>query len=510
MARLILTCTIVLLIVGAAHVAVCVAAGSGRDEIHAVDGARRDTVLAWDDGSPGSMSHYISADAGEKAAVLFQAPAWADYVTRIRYFIMNDHEGGPIESTVLPFRCSVWASTEYPYLPQEPAVATLTAEEGFCEDCWNEVKFEPPVYVGDDTQFPDRVFFVGLEWLSDGNPLIGYDVDAPIDFRSYLAAPPPWQVQTTRDIMIRAIVDDSGSYTIRVPADVATIQEALDIADEGDTVLVAPGVYTGPGNRALDPHGKPLLVRAEGGRVATVIDCERLDRAFSFVSGEGPNTIVQGFTITNGLATGGGGLVCEDSNPRFIDCIFRGNEATGYGGAVAITNYLSSGGPRFEGCAFVENVAGNFGGGIYTDAADPVFTGCTIAANAAPSGGGLCVYAEGSPSLENTVIAHSTEGAAVYCGGSSDASLVCCDVYGNAGGDWTGCIEGLLGVEGNFSVDPEFCLGDNPDAPYALRDGSPCLAENSPCGELVGAFGQGCGENPVETTTWGAVKALFR
>lgn len=43
------------------------------------------------------------------------------------------------------------------------------------------------------------------------------------------------------------------------------------------------------------------------------------------------------------------------------------------------------------------------------------------------------------------------------------ATLICCDLYGNEGGDWVGYVEEQLGLDGSFSADPLFCdpdLGD--------------------------------------------------
>jgi hypothetical protein len=72
--------------------------------------------------------------------------------------------------------------------------------------------------------------------------------------------------------------------------------------------------------------------------------------------------------------------------------------------------------------------------------------------------------------------------------------LSCCDVYGNAGGNYVGCIAGQGTLRFNFSSDPLFCRASNPSDPYTLRPSSPCASANSPCGALVGAHAVGCAD----------------
>jgi len=61
---------------------------------------------------------------------------------------------------------------------------------------------------------------------------------------------------------------------LHVPDDFPTIQAAIDAAVNGDEVLVADGVYTGPGNRDLNFGGRLIIVRSENGAADCVIDCE--------------------------------------------------------------------------------------------------------------------------------------------------------------------------------------------------------------------------------------------
>jgi len=124
--------------------------------------------------------------------------------------------------------------------------------------------------------------------------------------------------------------DGSGDYL--------TIQEGINAAVDGDTVLVLDGTYTGPGNRDLDFGGKAITVRSENGPDNCIIDCEGRQadphRGFFFYSGETTAAVVDGFTIQNGYArsegecgTIGGGILCMFSNPTIANCTIIGNTA---------------------------------------------------------------------------------------------------------------------------------------------------------------------------------------
>ena len=90
----------------------------------------------------------------------------------------------------------------------------------------------------------------------------------------------------------------AGAATIHVPADQPTIQAGIDPAVDGDTVLVANGLYSGEGNRDIDFLGKAITVRSANGANYCIIDCGAVSedaryRGFFFRSGEGPIDIEQ-------------------------------------------------------------------------------------------------------------------------------------------------------------------------------------------------------------------------
>jgi len=105
-------------------------------------------------------------------------------------------------------------------------------------------------------------------------------------------------------------------------------------------------------------------------------------------SGEDPNTILEGFTITGGNANGandhdkrGAGMHNSNSSPTVINCIFTGNTAERYGGGVE--NYPTAN-PVFIDCTFSDNQAGIHAGGMYNyNNSSPTVTNCTFSNNEA-------------------------------------------------------------------------------------------------------------------------------
>jgi hypothetical protein len=225
-----------------------------------------------------------------------------------------------------------------------------------------------------------------------------------------------------------AMAGAAGAATRHVPAAYPTFQAAIDSAVAGDTVLVAPGTYTGTGNRDIDFLGKDIVVRSSGGAAVTILDIQASvaapHRGFFIGTGESAAAVLDGFTIQNGYMgtmpgggppTGaraaslrrataylarnglgpprtahdlsGGGVKCQASQPvlRNLVILNCGSEYTGGG-----LDFEVLAEPTVENCVVRGCYAGFEGGGITIETASfPVIRDCVVTGNVASRGGGI-------------------------------------------------------------------------------------------------------------------------
>src|SRR3990172_8268130 len=81
-----------------------------------------------------------------------------------------------------------------------------------------------------------------------------------------------------------------------VPGDAATIQGGINIANNGDTVLVADGMYV----ENINFMGKAITVTSVNGPASTTIDGSAAGSVITFNAGETSASLLSGFTIRNG------------------------------------------------------------------------------------------------------------------------------------------------------------------------------------------------------------------
>jgi hypothetical protein len=175
-----------------------------------------------------------------------------------------------------------------------------------------------------------------------------------------------------------AVGTSASAATLNVPAAFPTIQDAIDAAVDGDTVLVAPGTYF----ERIDFLGKEIVVKASAfsDPTLTVIDADFLGTAVTIDGGVGPDAKLIGFTILEGDDTVGGGLYVA-GDPTIRQCRFVQCQATSGGGAYV------DGNATFTECAFIENDA--TGGGGLALMGNVLVEGCLFDGNHATGGGGV-------------------------------------------------------------------------------------------------------------------------
>ena len=357
--------------------------------------------------------------------------------------------------------------------------------------------------------------------------------------------------------------------TVDGTGDVPTIQAAVDTAEAGDEIVVAPGVYTWANQGTGTEFGLitflryvgGFTLRSEAGAGSTVLNAQGQGRVFYLMAYN--EVTIEGFTITGGEAPlfgnfGGGGIIahlcpavfrdcviwrnsarfgggmwcggvsnmqfirCEFSqnnaeygagiyfinsfnSPYFYDCVIQDNAASARGGGVHAYNNILT----FENTIFARNTAGTLGGALYESQVDAsTMTNCTLTGNGAnQSGGGVYLFGGSILTMDRSIVAFTIDGEALFVDGLSTLNIGCTDVYGPGGGIPAGAIDN----GGNFSADPLFCSQMFP-FDYHLEGGSPCTPGNHPdgadCG-MIGALPADCGGVSVETRTWGHIKAIY-
>ncbi len=275
---------------------------------------------------------------------------------------------------------------------------------------------------------------------------------------------------------------------IFIPADQPTIQAGIDMAMEGDTVLVADGIYKGDGNRDIDFKGKAIAVMSEHGPESCLIDCEGSDeekhRGFCFKNNEQETSIVRGFTIKNGYTFDGGGIFSSFSSPLILDCIFTKNFAHNGGGICCNNSNLKA-----VNCNVSENSALLYGGGIFicfdsavvvanslvsgnrainggagieiANSSSPIICNCTITQNRVRdgNGGGFHIYYTNAKIYNCILWENTPEEISLY--GEQLPDITFSDIQ-----------NGYLGL-GNIDSYPLFA--DDEYQNYRLSNNSPCI-----------------------------------
>ncbi len=176
---------------------------------------------------------------------------------------------------------------------------------------------------------------------------------------------------------------------ISVPQDAATIQAAIDLAQDGDRVLVSPGTYA----EQISFSGKNIILESTDGAEVTTIDGEgNLGFVITINSGE-EDVLLRGFTVTGGFGEGGtlgagpgGGILVEGASLTIEEAIVTGNAGV-LGGGLSI----------IEGDAIIRDSRFDFnqalhGGGLYIEQGNLTVEGSDFNNNSASNGGAMALF----------------------------------------------------------------------------------------------------------------------
>ncbi len=241
-----------------------------------------------------------------------------------------------------------------------------------------------------------------------------------------------------------------------------TIQAGLDSCADNDIVLVGPGTYV---ENIVWPNTQGIHLISELGPDTTIIDGDSAGSVLTIDNGIDTSTTIIGFTIRDGFADNGSGILCSNhSAPRICGNIITSNDG---GASIAcidssspfisdntiqsntaggiMCNYYSS--PIITDNIITNNVVWfGLGGGILCMESSPTITGNTISYNQClpvkninmlvdysrkvtnsidfkrpgPSGGGICLLASAPLIDGNSIIGNSgVWGGGIFCVGSS-------------------------------------------------------------------------------------------
>jgi hypothetical protein len=319
----------------------------------------------------------------------------------------------------------------------------------------------------------------------------------------------------------------------RIPSDYPSIQEGIDAATDGDTVLVSEGTYY----ERIDFSGKPISVVSNFiftqdslTIMNTIINADTLILGYSdignvvsFTSGEDSRSLLKGFTITKGTGRKeddtymGGGIYCVSSSPTIESNYILENSASypglpqytdGCGGGIYLKDCTpivrfnsikrneafgmdyywivgEGGGIYVEGCQsgviqnniIMNNETGCWGAGIYCEDSQVLIRENRIEENVPyASGGGIYCY-NSSLEIANNTIKRNNEGG-ILCDNNSNAMIIGNVIVGNEDGCGIFIAESSPTILNNSIQNNSFFVLSEGGGIIFLYDSHPTIANN--------------------------------
>jgi hypothetical protein len=205
-------------------------------------------------------------------------------------------------------------------------------------------------------------------------------------------------------VVLCAVAVTASAAVRKVPSQYPRIQLAIDAAENGDTVLVAPGVYY----ETINFGGKDIVVTSTDPNDPkivgySIINADGDGTTVTFENGETQAAVLRGFTITGGFGTldaemsdgsyklfWGAGIYCKNASPTITRNVIANNRAPVNMSGNDITQFMLS-----------------YGGGIVCRNSGAAVTHNVIKGNSAYADGGVMTYSGNAKIADNLIYDNS-------------------------------------------------------------------------------------------------------
>ena len=229
------------------------------------------------------------------------------------------------------------------------------------------------------------------------------------------------------------------------------IQDAIDVADDGDVVYLNPGTYHESGIK-ID---KNITLQGLGEAKNIVIDGGQLDSIISI--NKKVTVILNNITFINGKSNSYGGAVFTQiaKSVHITNCVFENNTALKDGGALSIESKFNPNPRKFfygylevDNCSFINNHADFSGGAIATYYADSDIKNSEFISNYAGDFAGALSFVNGiftisSSKFENNYADY--DGGAIRQNMESTLDIKDSQFINNTAKEWGGALYNWLG-----------------------------------------------------------------
>jgi hypothetical protein len=198
-----------------------------------------------------------------------------------------------------------------------------------------------------------------------------------------------------------------------VPFEYASITAAINAAQSGDTIFLAPGAYY----EKFSFGNKQLTLKSVGGAAVTYIDGNGQNGTLLTINGgQTTASVVDGITFW--YAQGGYALYVQNASPTVRNCRFLFNQV---GDGAAFRIEAPSSAEIFD-CLVEANTAYSTGGGLWTNTS-PIFTRTMFKDNLANGSGGAARLQGGSARfVDCDFVGNRAQGGGDHRGGAVSAS----------------------------------------------------------------------------------------